>query len=68
MGESAGDSQDLYNVTSRFAEGDKIISVSALGSFNLALSEKGRVYAWGNNQYGQKLVMVMTKMSGNHWI
>ena len=53
IGEFAGDSQDLYNITSRFAEGDKIISVSALGSFNLALSEKGRVYAWENNQYGQ---------------
>jgi alpha-tubulin suppressor-like RCC1 family protein len=32
---------------------ERVIAISTQGQHNLALTDSGKVYAWGNNQYGQ---------------
>lgn len=44
---------DPTSITNQFALGDKVVQVSALGWHSLALTESGRVYSWGANDYGQ---------------
>ena len=46
-----GDVNVLHNITAQFA--DKVVSVSAVGDFTLALTESGRVYSWGYNAQGE---------------
>lgn len=41
----------LHNITAQFD--GKVISVSAVGNFTLALTEDGKVYSWGSNDCGQ---------------
>lgn len=52
-----GDNNDRdtpFNITGRFSSGDdKIIQVSTKGDFNIALTQSGQVYTWGNNYCGQ---------------
>lgn len=52
-----GDNNDRdtpFNITGRFSSGDdKIIQVSTKGDFNIALTQNGQVYTWGNNYCGQ---------------
>lgn len=52
-----GDNNDRdapFNITGRFGSGDdKIIQVSTKGDFNIALTQSGQVYTWGNNYCGQ---------------
>lgn len=52
-----GDNNDRdtpFNITGRFGSGDdKIVQVSTKGDFNIALTQSGQVYTWGNNYCGQ---------------
>ena len=41
----------LHNITAQFD--GKVISVSAVGNFTLALTEDGKVYSWGYNGQGE---------------
>lgn len=41
----------LHNITAQFD--GKVISVSAVGNFTLALTDDGKVYSWGSNDCGQ---------------
>lgn len=56
LGNGKGDNDELetspIKVLSDFG-GSKIIKISAGGYHSLALDELGRVWAWGNNSYGQ---------------
>ena len=48
---SGAKSTTLHNITAQFD--GKVISVSAVGNFTLALTEDGKVYSWGYNGQGE---------------
>lgn len=41
------------SITNFFPDDDRVVKISALGWHTLALTEKGRVYSWGENDRGQ---------------
>ena len=41
------------SITNFFPDDDRVVKISALGWHTLALTEKGRVYSWGENDSGQ---------------
>lgn len=55
LGTGDNDDRDTpFNITDRFnSGGDKIVQVSTKGDFNIALTQSGQVYTWGNNYCGQ---------------